>query len=112
MAHLCWLGRQIVKCRLLVGRMVDASWNQVREAGRRAQAKTRELLVAGGSLLLRTRRLIGPVLAASALGGLTGVAACSLDPWITGAVSAVGGLTLALGLPTGSAWLPRAWQME
>ena len=90
-------GHQMSKCRMLVGWMCAAGLSKTREACGLAKAKALELLVGGGCLFLRTWRFAGPVLAAVALGGLTGVAACYLDPWITGAVSAVGGLGIALG---------------
>ena len=108
-------GRQIVKCRVLIGRTCDIGLNKIREAGRQIKAKALGLLIAGGCSLLQARRFVGPVVAAVALGGLTGVAACYLDPWITGAVSAVGGLGIALRPTTSNdGWFARGrrWKTE
>ena len=60
-------------------------------------------------VLLRTRWLLAPILAAAALAGLTGVAAYHLGPWMAGAFSGAGSLGTALATPAPRSWLRWVW---
>ena len=103
------VGRQMMMCRVLIGRICDASWKRTFEASRWAKAKASRMLIAGACLLLRARHFVGPVLAAVAVGGMTGLAGECLGPWFAAGVSAAGGLGIALGPPTSPEWFARIW---
>ena len=103
------IGQQIALCRAWIGRMCDASCKRTCEAGRRAKAQASRMLIAGAGSLLRARRFVGPVLAALAVAGMTGLAGQYLGPWFAAATSAAGGLSIALGPPNSPGWLARTW---
>ena len=104
-----YMAEQIGVCRASVGQACGSGWEKLTAGGRDLRARSVRLLIAGGSMLLRTRWLLAPILAAAALAGLTGVAAYHLGPWIAAGVSGAGGLGTALARPTSESRLRWIW---
>ena len=86
-----WTAEQMGVCRASVGQACGSGWEKLTAGGRQLRARSVQLLVASGSMLLRTRWLLAPILAAATLAGLTGVAAYHLGPWMAAGVSGAGG---------------------
>ena len=104
-----YMAERIGVCRASVGQACGSGWEKLAAGGRQLRARSVQLLVASGRMLLRTRGLLAPILAAATLAGLTGVAAYHLGPWMAAGVSGAGGLGTALARPTSESWFRWVW---
>ena len=76
------MAEQIGVWRAVARQACNSGWEKLTAGGRGLRARSVRLLVAGGSMLLRTRWLLAPILAAAAFAGLTSIAAYHLGPWM------------------------------
>ena len=104
-----WSTEKVCAGWLRLGQACGSVRDQVAETTRRCRANSVRLLIAGGRLLLRSRWIIGPVLTAATLAGLTAVAGYHLGPWMAAGVSGAGSLGTALATPAPRSWFRWAW---